>query len=421
MSLFPRYLQPKVAEALLDTPVVCILGPRQVGKSTLCKQLAPERHYLTFDDHTTLNAAKLDPTGFIQSLPTYVTLDEVQRVPELLLAIKAEVDRNRQPGRFLLTGSANLLLLPRVKESLAGRIEILHLQPLTEAEKERTQPDFLPRLLSQNLAPSITTTQQEIPGLAERICAGGYPEASARTPHRARQWFQQYLNTIIQNDVNDIANIRNEDELQRLAELLALRTGNLLNVNSIATDLQMRRETADKYISILEHLFLVHRLPPWHSNQSKRLIKTPKLHWTDSGLVAALNNLKIKDWADFSTNFGPVLESFVVQQIRAQADWLDEPVRFSHYRDKDQAEVDLVIEKGREVWGIEVKKAATIQPKDGEGLKRLANQAGEHFRGGALIYCGSNALPLGVPQCVAVPIDWLWRRTETGSKSQNLA
>ncbi len=409
MTLFPRFLKPKVAEALKDTPVVCILGPRQVGKSTLCRQLAPERHYLTFDDQTTLTAARLDPTGFIQSLPQYVTLDEVQRVPELLLAIKAEVDRNREPGRFLLTGSANLLLLPKVKESLAGRIEILRLQPLTEAEKESTQPDFLPRLLSQTLAPSITTTQQEISGLAERICAGGYPEANARTPQRARQWFQQYLNTIIQHDVNDIANVRNEDELQRLAELLALRTGSLLNVNSIATDLQIRRETADRYISILEHLFLVHRLPPWHSNQSKRLIKAPKLHWTDSGLVAALNNLKAKDWTDRSTHFGPVLESFVVQQIRAQADWLDEPVRFSHYRDKDQVEVDLVIEKGRDVWGIEVKKAATIQAKDGEGLKRLASQAGENFKGGALIYCGSNALPLGMPHCVAVPVDWLWR------------
>lgn len=265
MPFYPRFIQAKVEEALQDTPVVCLLGPRQVGKSTLCQQLAPGRSYLTLDDHATLVVAKEDPTGFIQSLPEYVTLDEVQRAPELLLAIKAEVDRNRMPGRFLLTGSANLLLLPKVKESLAARIEILHLHPLTEAERQQKQPNFLQRLTSQQLKPSITSVQQELVGLAERVCHGGYPELGTRPPNRARQWFKQYLQTIIKNDVQNVANIRDEDELYRLAELLALRTGNLLNTNSIATDLKMRRETTDKYISILEHLFLVYRLPAWHN------------------------------------------------------------------------------------------------------------------------------------------------------------
>ncbi|MAR90078.1 MAG: AAA family ATPase [Pseudomonadales bacterium] len=409
MNLYPRHLQPKLEEALSDTPVLCVLGPRQVGKSTLCQQLAAERHYLTFDDHTILTAAQQDPTGFIQSLPEYVTLDEIQRVPELLLAIKAEVDRNRKPGRFLLTGSANLLLLPKVKESLAGRIEILNLMPLTELEKAQCLPSFLAQLFSQTLKSSITASQQELTGIAERVCQGGYPEPNTRTPGRARQWFKQYLHTIIQNDVKDIASIRDEDELYRLAELLALRTGSLLNINSIATDLKMRRETADKYLSILEHLYLVYRLPAWHSNQSKRLIKAPKLHMVDSGLAAAFNNLKAEDWHNFSTNFGPLLETFVIQQIRAQADWLEEPVRLSHYRDKDQVEVDLVIEHGRDVYGIEVKKAASIQAKDGEGLQRLAHQAGKHFKGGVLLYCGNNAIPLKTEHCLAAPIEWLWR------------
>jgi predicted AAA+ superfamily ATPase len=255
----------------------------------------------------------------------------------------------------------------------------------------------------------MTGIQQTITGIAERICQGGYPEPNTRTPNRARQWFTQYLRTLIQNDVADIANIRNEDELQQLAELLALRTGNLLNTNNIATDLKIRRETTDKYISILEHLFLVYRLPAWHNNQAKRLVKAPKLHLSDSGLAAKLNNLKADDWHNFSTNFGPLLESFVIQQIRAQAEWLDEPIRLSHYRDKDQIEVDLVIEQGLNVYGIEVKKAASIQEKDGEGLKRLALRAGKHFKGGALIYCGNNALPLTTQHCIATPIDWLWR------------
>ena len=380
-----------------------------MGKSTLCHQVASDRHYLTFDDHAILTAAQQDPTGFIQSLPEQVTLDEIQRVPELILAIKAEVDRNRQPGRFLLTGSANLLLLPRVKESLAGRVEILHLHPLAELEKEQNKPAFLEALFSGKLKPRITQAQQELLGIAERVCQGGYPEPLTRSASRARQWYRQYLQTIIQNDVKDIANIRDEDELLRLAELLALRTGNLLNTSSIATDLKMRRETAEKYISILEHLFLVYRLPAWHSNQAKRLVKAPKLHLIDSGLAAFMNNVKPAEWHDYSSDFGPLLESFTIQQIRTQAEWLEDPIRLSHYRDKDKIEVDLVIEQGRDVYGIEVKKAASIQAKDGEGLKRLAAQAGKNFKGGVLLYCGNNALPLQTENCIAAPMTWLWQ------------
>jgi len=380
-----------------------------VGKSTLCHQVASDRHYLTFDDHAILTAAQQDPTGFIQSLPEQVTLDEIQRVPELILAIKAEVDRNRQPGRFLLTGSANLLLLPKVKESLAGRVEILHLHPLAELEKEQNKPAFLEALFSGKLKPRITQAQQELLGIAERVCQGGYPEPLTRSASRARQWYRQYLQTIIQNDVKDIANIRDEDELLRLAELLALRTGNLLNTSSIATDLKMRRETAEKYISILEHLFLVYRLPAWHSNQAKRLVKAPKLHLIDSGLAAFMNNVKPAEWHDYSSDFGPLLESFTIQQIRTQAEWLEDPIRLSHYRDKDKIEVDLVIEQGRDVYGIEVKKAASIQAKDGEGLKRLAAQAGKNFKGGVLLYCGNNALPLQTENCIAAPMTWLWQ------------
>lgn len=408
MHFLPRHLQGNLQAALNDTPVVCLLGPRQVGKSTLCLQVAPDRLYLTFDDQVILDAARRDPTGFIQSLPDSVTLDEIQRVPELILAIKAEVDQNRRPGRFLLTGSANLLLMPKVKESLAGRVEILYLHPLTELEKSENKPAFLNALFDQKLTAKIIGQQQELTGTAERVCRGGYPEPNTRTINRARYWFKQYLETIIQHDVKDVANIRAEDELFRLTELLALRTGNLLNINSIASDLKIGRETAEKYISILEHVFLVYRLPAWHSNDSKRLVKSPKLHMVDSGLAMYLNKLQPTDWHNFSTNFGPILESFVVQQIRAQASWHDNAIHLSHYRDKDQVEVDLVIEIGRDVYGIEVKKAASIQSKDTEGLKRLALRAGRNFKGGVLFYCGNNALPLGVENCIAAPIDWLW-------------
>ncbi len=409
MVLYPRLLQSKIEDALLDTPVVCILGPRQVGKTTLSQQLSGPRSYLNFDDGAILSAARQDPTGFIQGLPPQVTLDEVQRIPELMPAIKAEVDRKRNPGRFLLTGSANLLLLPKVKESLAGRVEILHLHPLTEQEKHRQTTSFLSKLLLNQITARVTGEQKAISGVVEALCSGGYPEPNTRSEVRARQWHKQYLKTIIQHDVKDIAAIRDEDELQRLAEMLSLRTANLLNINNLANGLGIRRETTEKYLSILERLFLVRQLPAWHINQAKRLVKTPKVHWVDSGLAAVLNNVKATDWNNYSTNFGPLLESFVLQQITAQADWLEDELRISHYRDKDGLEVDIVIEQGRQVWGIEVKKAASIQPKDGAGLNRLAAKAGKAFEGGILFYCGNNCLPLAQKNCYAVPIDWLWQ------------
>jgi hypothetical protein len=183
----------------------------------------------------------------------------------------------------------------------------------------------------------------------------------------------------------------------------------LLNYSNLAKELGTHRETAEKYLAILERLFLVRRLPAWHRNQAKRLIKTPKVHLVDSGLTATLSGLTEEQWHTDSTTFGPLLESFAVQQLICQADWHNRELRFSHYRDKDQVEVDLVIERGREIWGVEVKKAAGIQPKDGAGLSRLAAQAGKQFRGGILLYAGNNTLALATPNCFAVPLDALWR------------
>lgn len=408
-QLHPRYLQSKLQIALSDTPVVCLLGARQSGKTTLTQQLEDQRTYINFDDAAILTAAQQDPTGFVQGLPEKVVLDEIQRIPELMPAIKASVDRQRTPGRFLLTGSANLLLLPRVQESLAGRVEILNLHPLTEQEKHHYPQTFLSTLLGRSLSAKIVGEQAAIDGVAGAVCQGGYPEPNTRTEVRARQWHQQYLKAIIQRDVKDIAAIRDEDELMRVAQILAYRTATLLNVSSLANELDISRDTTDKYLGVLERLFLVRRLPAWHRNQAKRLIKTPKIHWVDSGLAATLNGLKTADWNDYTVNFGPLLESFVVQQIIAQAGWLDDELHFSHYRDKDQVEVDLVIESGRKVWGIEVKKAASIQTKDGAGLGRLAAQCGDQFQGGVLFYCGNNCLPLAQKDCFAVPIDWLWQ------------
>lgn len=406
---YPRLIAPKLAEILTDTPVVCLLGPRQVGKTTLARHYCPSHSYINFDDTSLLAAARQDPSGFIQALPEHVILDEVQRAPELLLAVKAAVDANRKPGRFLLTGSANLLLLPDAQESLAGRMEVINLLPLTEQEIQKKNKTFLPQFLAGEIAANIQGQQESIVGIADIVCRGGFPEPIARAPNRARQWHRQYINAIIQRDVKDIAAIRDEAEMLKLFELLAYRTANLANISSLANELQMRRETVDKYITILERLYLVRRLPAWHKNDANRLIKTPKIHIVDSGLAATFCNLQASDWGSFSTDFGALLETFVVQQLITQSTWLDDELRFSHYRDKDQVEVDLVIESGKKVWGVEVKKAASIQPKDGAGLNRLATQAGEQFQGGILLYGGNNILPLTTKNCYAVPINTLWQ------------
>jgi len=408
MLLYPRYIEPVLNVALADTPVVCLLGPRQVGKSTLVQQLKPKRAYISFDDQNLLNAARNDPIGFVQGLPEPVILDEVQRVPELMPAIKSAVDRQRTSGRFLLTGSANLLLLPRVQESLAGRVEVVQLNPLSEMEKQGGKNSLLESLLAGVIKTKISASQDIVQGTAEAICSGGYPEPNTRATSRARQWYKQYLNAIIQRDVKDIAAVRNVNELMRLMELLAYRTANLVNVSNLAGDLGMDRETVENYIAVLERLFLIRRLPAWHTSNAKRLIKTPKVHVIDSGLAAMLNRLKMEDWQSKSRDFGALLESFVVQQLICQAGWVNSDLTFSHYRDKEKVEVDLVIEQGRKVWAVEVKRAASVHDKDGVGLAKISAQAGKNFKGGILLYSGANCLPLKVDKCFAVPMDRLW-------------
>jgi len=400
-------MMPALQTALADTPVVCLLGPRQVGKTTLAKMVSPDRPYISFDDQNLLMVAQNDPIGFVRGLPEMVVLDEVQRVPALFPAIKAEVDKNRTAGRFLLTGSANLLLLPHVQESLAGRMEVVYLQPLSELEKQDSGHCLLQDFLNDALSTTIST-DSVVDGVAEAICSGGYPEPLTRSPVRARQWFRQYLNAVMQRDVRDIAAIKDTDDVAKLMQMLAYRTANLLSVNGLANDLGMNRITVEKYFGVLERLFLVRVLPAWHRNDASRLIKAPKVHVVDSGLAAVLNHLSVEQWQSASDSFGALLESFVVQQLMCQAGWVDADLKFSHYRDKDQVEVDLVIERGRDVWGVEVKRASSVSEKDGAGLAKLAAQAGAHFKGGMLLYTGASCLPLKQAGCFAVPMNRLW-------------
>ena len=307
-------------EALADTPVVAILGARQVGKSTLARQLVPDRLFVDLDLPSARKAATADPEGFIDGLPPTVTLDEVQRVPELMLAIKVAVDRDRRPGRFLLTGSANMMLLPQLSDSLAGRMEVIRLHPLTEAEKDHTPGRFLETFLAGELKPEIRPSDgSSSEELVRRMFHGGFPEACARSPARARAWHRQYIAAIIDRDVRDVANVKDAANIGKLLEFLAYQTASLVNVANISRDLGLARATVDHYMEVLERLFLIRVLPAWHKSAAKRLIKMPKIHLLDSGLAATLTGLREDDWNKKRESFGKILESMALQQITAQA------------------------------------------------------------------------------------------------------
>ncbi|WP_297919400.1 ATP-binding protein [Metallibacterium sp.] len=408
-AIYPRYALPRLTEALTDSPVVLIHGPRQCGKTTLAQTQG--RHskyvYLSFDDDVVRGAAQTDPAGFMSNLPRRVILDEVQRVPALFAALKIAVDRERVPGRFILTGSANVLLVPKLADSLAGRMQILRLHPLAQCELARHAPGFLDALFDGR----FKFRQSERLGnqLAQRIAAGGYPAALARPAGRRRAaWYRDYLEALVQRDVRDLARISSLDVLPRLLALAAAQTAQLFNMTALAAPFQLSRPTIGDYVTLLERVFLLERLPPWHSNRISRLIKTPKLHLGDTGLACALLGVDAAALVADRPLLGRILETFVFQELRRQASWHDEPLAFSHFRDKDGVEVDIVIERGaRTLVGVEVKAAATVTAADFRGLRKLREAAGKRFVTGVVLYDGEVSVRFD-EQLYAVPLRALW-------------
>ena len=411
--MYPRYSEHNVKEALSDTPVVFIMGPRQAGKTTLVKTLITETGadnwtFITLDDQAQFEIARADPVGFIRNLPpTRIALDEVQRLPELFVSIKQAVDEQRTPGRFLLTGSANALLLPRLSDSLAGRMESIRLMTLSECEIRGRQPSFLTKLLNQE-APSTQDTRVR-DHLLHRLVTGCFPEPLQRASERRSQaWYQQYLSTLIQRDIRDLTHIDHPDLMAKLLKLTAFYAGKLVNLTELGGKLGLDRLTIKKYMALLEQLFLVEQLPAWHSNEYKRLVKTPKLHSVDTGMMCAVRGLNRERLLKQPGDFGLVLESFVYNELRKQAVWIEEPLNFYHYRDKDKVEVDVIIENAMgDCFAIEVKAAATLSAKDFTGLKRFQSVAGERFKIGVLLYDGDHTTAFG-DNLYAVPLGALW-------------
>lgn len=410
--MFPRYAEGAIREALADTRVVAISGPRQAGKTTLARKIAGrERTFLTLDDAAVLASARRDPNGLVRSLDTAV-IDEIQRAPELLLAIKQSVDEDTRPGRFLITGSADLQAIPRTQDSLAGRIEVVPLFPLAQAEilGHPHPPRFIDAAFAGDVPRPPDATGFDPDDAVAAVLAGGYPDAVARRNERRRaDWYRAYVSAILTRDLADLATLDKIARVPNLVEVLAHHAGDLVNWANLGGKLGLDAATVQRYVTLLEHLFLVRRVRAYSGNDLKRVVSTPKLHFLDSGLLAGLLGLDAGRLRLDRQPLGPVLEAFVFAELTKLAGWSDVRPAIYHYRDKDQVEVDFVLEDARRgVVGIEVNAAATVRDSDFKGLRRLQAHLGDRFRLGLVLYDGDRPLPFG-ERLVAAPLSVLWQ------------
>jgi len=412
-----RNLTDNLVQALGDTPVVLVNGARQTGKSTLVQSTElPEsgRRYLTFDDPSLLAAAKSDPSGFVAGLTTPVTLDEVQHVPEIFPTIKVAVDRKRESGKFLLTGSADVLLLPKLSESLAGRMEVLTLWPFSQGEMAGVRECFIDTLFSKEpiWQPEKSSTLQR-GALFERIMSGGYPPVAARRQAvRHKAWFQSYLMTILQRDVRDLANIADLTAVPQLLSVVASRAGGLLNFADLSRSLSLPQTTLKRYFALLETTFLVQLLRPWSVNTGQRVIRTPKTYLNDTGLLSHLLGLTLERLELDAGLAGAALENFVLMELRKQSTWSDTQPRFYYWRTASGQEVDIVLEDSAgHLVGIEVKASATLRGGDLRGLQALADATRERWIRGIVLYTGTNVIPFA-HNLHGMPVSSLWTTTK---------
>jgi len=407
--MIQRTIEHAIHSAMTDTPVVLLNGARQTGKTTLARAMAEKTgaEYFTLDDAATLALAASDPVGFIRNLQGPVVLDEIQKAPDLFPAIKVSVDTRRQPGRFLLTGSANVLTLPRLSESLAGRMEVIPLFPFSMGELAGTREQFVTRLLDGTLANMKLTATT--PDLAARVTRGGYPEAVQRTAQDRRSaWFASYLSTILQRDVRDLARVDAVHQLPNLLKLLATRTAGLVNLADVGRDAGLPHTSLTRYLALLETVFLVHRLPAWSPHLGKRLVKAPKLHLVDTGLACHLIGADARRLHGDRALLGRMLETFVVGELRKQLSWAAPRATLYHFRTSGGSEVDVVLEQADgSVAGVEVKASATVTASDFAALQALRDQLEKQFRTGIVLYLGDRVIPFS-EKLWLVPIQALW-------------
>ncbi len=412
-GLLSRHARPDLTRALAESRAVALIGARQVGKSTLARDLAANEfpaQYISLDDEVAVDTARADPRGFVAKIEGPTVIDEVQRAPGLLLAIKERLDLNQARGQFLLTGSANILTLPTIADALPGRVQYVRLWPFSQGELHGVHECFIDGVLGGRF-PNVSGAPVGRPALAGLLATGGYPEMQSRSPRGRADFFSSYISSLIGRDLPDVANVHNAENVERLLYVVAARSAALATFEGMSKELEVDAKTVRAHVKILEDLFLVRRLEPWHTNLGSRKIKTAKLYVLDSGLLAFLIGSGEQRIIDDGAVAGMVLESFVAMELLRQSDWLDEPVRLYHYRDKQQREVDIVIERhSGEVAGIEVKASATVSGRDFAGLRYLRDKLGSRFKGGVVLYTGSHTLPFG-ERLAAVPVQGLWAGT----------
>jgi len=413
MALIPRAIEPELRDILSVSRAAAITGPRQAGKSTLARQLQSAGvvpNYFTLDDEATRNAARADPDGFALSLPRPAVIDEVQRVPSLMLAVKQILDNDPAPGQFLLTGSADLLTARVVADALPGRVEYLNLWPLARSEIEGKRDSVIDALLD-GTPPRVSGAPKGRAASAELVVAGGFPDALNRNPRQRARYLRSYVQATLARDLPEIGGVRGDpSKLELLLRLLAARTSTLVNYAALGRALALDEKTVKAHVELLAQLFLLHRLRPWSANLGARQVKTPKLLLTDTGLAAALVGVDAARYSapDQGALAGGLFETFVVMELIKQASWSTTPVELFFYRDSDKREVDLVVESASgDVVAIEAKAAAATTASDVRGLRVLRDKLGERFKTGVVVYSGEHTLPIE-DRIWAIPISGLW-------------
>lgn len=408
-TLVPREIADTVVHAMAEARAVALLGPRQAGKSTLAQMIAAgplAADYVTLDDERVRALAAGDPQGFVSGLGRRTVIDEIQRVPALLLAIKAKVDRDWTPGQFLITGSANLRRIPTVADALPGRIDYLTMWPFTQGEIRGRGDRFLDRLIAGEI-PRLASAPTGRHGYANVLLAGGYPEAYRRTPAARRRFFESYVDSIIDRDVPETSRVHDPAAMGSLLRLLAARSGSLARYEAIARETGIDGKSVKSHIDVLERLFLVRVRRPWHVNLGQRQVKAPKLYLADPGMLGALLGAdagRVRGDGGFA---GAIFETFVATELERQASFSPAACTFWHFREEDR-EVDVVIERpSGEILGVEVKASATVRPRDFKGLSYLRQRLGPRLLIGVVLYAGEQTLPFG-DGLWALPLSSLW-------------
>lgn len=408
-DFIPRHIEPRVYQALERARVVAVVGPRQSGKTTLVRRFssARRRPFFTLDDAGQRRFAIDDPDGFVRDRE-FAIIDEVPRAPELLLAIKKTVDERPKAGRFLITGSVDLFKRAVSPDSLAGRVKVIELMPLSQAEIGRFAPSkFLDRLFAGDFPAMAEVGRTE--NLVERVLCGGYPEAQSRRIESDRgAWLRSYAQVLMERDLPVVAKVDKTEELARLFDFAAATSGSLLNLSTFGSRLGVDGKTVDRWLTLLERLFLMRRIRAWRQSDRKRIVKAPKLQFLDSGLLAAIHGQDVGAIASDRQVLGSLLECFAYSEILKAIALRDDWVRTFHYREKETVEVDFVLERSPgEVVGIEVKARATVRPEDFKGLKRLREICGERFTCGVVVHDGDRVQRM-YPGMYAMPIKMLW-------------